>query len=170
MKNFVTVSTAAARSQNVSLNPQKLAGQCAKLKCCLNYEVSIYMDAASHIPARDISLETADKVYYQVKTDVIAGLVCYSPDKNINSADLVTITAKRAFEVIEMNRQGQKPAALSDDDMGQGKPAIVDLAEQDSLTRFDKAKKNKHKNRNRHNRDRNRSPKSNTPQEEATAE
>ena len=54
--------------------------------------------------------------------------------------------------------------------MGQGKPAIVDLAEQDSLTRFDKAKKNKHKNRNRHNRDRNRSPKSNTPQEEATAE
>ncbi len=154
MKNFVTVSTSAARCQNVSLNPQKLAGQCAKLKCCLNYEVSTYLDAASHVPAKDIPLETADKTYYQVKSDVITGLVCYAPDKNINSVDLVTITNKRAFDVIEMNRMGQKPATLSEEGPGAEKPTIVDLAEQDSLTRFDKAKKNRHKNRNRnrHNR------------------
>ena len=149
MKNFVTVSTSAARCQNVSLNPQKLAGQCAKLKCCLNYEVSTYLDAASHVPAKDIPLETADKTYYQVKSDVITGLVCYAPDKNINSVDLVTITNKRAFDVIEMNRMGQKPATLSEEGPGAEKPTIVDLAEQDSLTRFDKAKKNRHKNRNR---------------------
>ena len=154
MKNFVTVSTSAARCQNVSLNPQKLAGQCAKLKCCLNYEVSTYLDAASHVPAKDIPLETADKIYYQVKSDVITGLVCYSPDKNINSEELVTISNKRAFAVIEMNRQGQKPVTLSEEGYTSEKPAIVDLAEQDSLTRFDKTKKNKHKNRNRnrHNR------------------
>ncbi len=170
MKNFVTVSTSAARCQNVSLNPQKLAGQCAKLKCCLNYEVSTYMEAASRVPAKDIPLETADKVYYQVKTDVIAGLVCYSPDKSINSTELVTISVNRAFEIIEMNRQGNKPVALSEDGVDQGKPAIVDLAEQDSLTRFDKAKKNKHKNRNRHNRNRNRSFKPDAPQESTDQE
>ena len=152
MKNFVTVSTSAARCQNVSLNPQKLAGMCAKLKCCLNYEVSTYMDAASRVPARDVPLETAEKTYYQVKTDVIAGLVCYSPEKSINSTELVTISIERAFEVIEMNRQGHKPAVLSEEE--DGKIAIVDLAEQDSVTRFDKTRK-KHKNRNRHNRDRN---------------
>ena len=150
MKNFITVSTSAARCQDVSLNPQKLAGQCAKLKCCLNYEVSTYMDAASHIPARDISLETVDATYYQVKSDVIAGLVCYSPDKRLSS-EAITISAKRAFDIIEMNNNGQKPISLAEDGTNTKKNVIVDLAEQESLTRFDKQKKNKHR-KNKSNR------------------
>ncbi len=149
MKNFVTVSTSAARCQNVSLNPQKLAGQCAKLKCCLNYEVSTYMDAASRLPSKDIPLETVDKIYFQVKSDIITGLVCYSPDKSINSEELVTITNQRAFEIIKMNSEGHKPSLLSEEGTHSNKSVIIDLAEQDSLTRFDKTKKNKRKNKNR---------------------
>ena len=151
MKNFITVSTSAARCQDVSLNPQKLAGQCAKLKCCLNYEVSTYLDAASHIPSRDIPLETEGNTYYQVKTDVIAGLVCYSPDKRMSS-EAVTISAKRAFEIIEMNNNGQKPAALAEDGVSSKKSVVVDLAEQESLTRFDKQRKNKRRKPRDNNR------------------
>lgn len=151
MKSFITVSTSAARCQDVSLNPQKLAGQCAKLKCCLNYEVSTYLDAASHIPSRDIPLETEGNTYYQVKTDVIAGLVCYSPDKRMSS-EAVTISAKRAFEIIEMNNNGQKPAALTEDGVSSKKSVVVDLAEQESLTRFDKQRKNKRRKPRDNNR------------------
>lgn len=150
MKNFATVSTSAARCQDVSLNPQKLAGQCAKLKCCLNYEVSTYLDAASHIPSKDVPLETAEQTYYQVKSDVIAGLVCYSPDRRM-SPEMVTISAKRAFEVIALNNEGIKPANLQEDG-SLDDVSIVDLAEQESITRFDKSKKSKHRNKNRNNR------------------
>ncbi|MBP3774065.1 MAG: hypothetical protein ILA34_01795 [Bacteroidaceae bacterium] len=148
IKNFNTVSTAAARCQSVSLNPQKLAGQCAKLKCCLNYEVSTYMDAASQMPSKDITLETKDKVYVQVKTDVMAGLVCYATDKH-TLEDAVTITVARAHEVIAMNQRGEKPDGLLDGETVTGRPVVVDLAGQDSLTRFDKSKKNKRRNKNR---------------------
>ena len=148
MKNFSTVSTSAARCQSVSLNPQKLAGQCAKLKCCLNYEVSTYLDAAARMPSKDVRLETADKVYVQVKTDVLAGLACYATDKH-TMEDAVTISAERAREVIEMNQRGQKPDTLQAEGAEVTRNVVVDLAGQDSLTRFDKSKKNKHKNRNR---------------------
>ena len=83
MKNFVTVSTGVARQQDVSLNPQKLAGQCAKLKCCLNYEVSVYAEAAAKLPPRDHVLETAAATYYLQKTDILAGLLTYSTDKRL---------------------------------------------------------------------------------------
>ena len=82
LKNFNTVSTGAARCQDVSLNPQKLAGQCAKLKCCLNYEVSTYTEAAQKLPPRHIHLETEDAVYYFFKADILAGLVSYSTDRH----------------------------------------------------------------------------------------
>ena len=95
MKNFVSVSTNAARHQDISLNPQKLAGMCAKLKCCLNYEVDDYMEASRHLPAKDIVLQTQDADYYYFKADILAGLVSYSTDKNI-AANLETITAERA--------------------------------------------------------------------------
>ncbi|MBR3633836.1 MAG: hypothetical protein IKN51_04805 [Bacteroidaceae bacterium] len=157
LKNFNTVSTGAARCQDVSLNPQKLAGQCAKLKCCLNYEVSTYTEAAQKLPRRDIHLETEDATYYFFKADILAGLVSYSTDRHL-AANIVTLTAEQAAEVIEMNRRGERPASLAGIPSGSEKPIVMDLAEQDSLTRFDKSKRKKKRKNNRNGR--NNQPKS----------
>ena len=145
MKNFASVSTNAARFQNISLNPQKLAGQCAKLKCCLNYEVNTYVEAVKKMPGRDVTLETKDAVYYLFKADPLSKEVTYSTDKNI-PANLVVIPASRAFEVISMNRRGEKPESLNKEAI-RTKPVHTDRAEQDSLTRCDKAKRRKKKRR-----------------------
>lgn len=145
MKNFNSVSTNAARFQDLSPNPQKLAGQCAKLKCCLNYEVDTYLEAYKKLPSREIQLETADATYYHFKSDILAGLVTYSTDKRL-AANLITIPAARAFEVIQLNKQGEKPLNLCED--GAVEPQRpVDLVEQEDLTRFDKSKKKKNKKR-----------------------
>ena len=152
MKNFVSVSTNAARYQDISLNPQKLAGMCAKLKCCLNYEVDNYVEASKKIPARDIVLQTADGDFHQFKTDILAGLITYSSDKNMAS-NLETITAERAMEIIEMNRRGEKPLSLMENGKVKEKPKSADLLAEADLSRFDKAKrKKKNNNRNRNNR------------------
>ena len=141
MKNFSSVSTAAARFQDITPNPQKLAGQCAKLKCCLNYEVDTYMEAARKLPERHVTLETIDGTYYCFKVDTLAGLITYSTDRRL-AVNLVTITANRAHEVIEMNAAGEKPESLLAE--GPAKPSRpVDLAEQDDLTRFDKTRSTK---------------------------
>ena len=144
MKNFNSVSTGAARFQDISLNPQKLAGMCAKLKCCLNYEVYDYIEAGKKMPNKDVVLQTQDNDYYLFKTDILAGLVTYSTDKNI-AANLETITAAHAREVIEMNRRGEKPLTLQ---IESNKPAptrqSIDLTDGD-ISRFDKAKKKKKK-------------------------
>lgn len=148
MTNFVTVATSAARQQDISLNPQKLAGQCAKLKCCLNFEVDTYVETIKQLPAKDIVLETADATYYHFKTDIFKKEITYSTDKKI-PANLVTITAERAFEIIEMNRRGEKPVDLRPE--GKEKPAekkdFGDILGQDDLTRFDKKKKKKSRSR-----------------------
>ncbi|MBR7030366.1 MAG: hypothetical protein IKI06_03905 [Prevotella sp.] len=143
MKNFSSVSTNAARFQDISLNPQKLAGMCAKLKCCLNYEVDDYVEASKRLPGKDVVLQTQDADYYLFKSDILAGLVSYSTDKNI-AANVETITAVRAKEIIEMNKQGEKPLSLQGD--GHQKPVKqhVDLAGGD-ISRFDKSKKKKKK-------------------------
>lgn len=141
MTSFVSVGTAAARFQDLSLNPQKLAGQCAKLKCCLNFEVDAYVESVKKLPRKDITLETADGTYYHFKTDIFKKEITYSTDKNV-PANLVTISAKRAFEIIALNKKGEKPMTLLPD--GVKKPddkKVVDLVEQESLTRFDKTKK-----------------------------
>lgn len=153
MKNFNTVSTGAARCQDVSLNPQKLAGQCAKLKCCLNYETAVYTEAAQKLPRRDIQLQTIDSTYYYFKADILAGLVSYSTDSRL-AANIVTITTDRVAEVIAMNMRGEKPESLLSDPAANQKPVVVDLAEQDSLTRFDKSKRKRKKNKNTPNRQR----------------
>lgn len=146
MTNFVSVGTSAARYQDISLNPQKLAGQCAKLKCCLNFEVDTYVESARQMPGREIRLETLDNTYYHFKTDIFKKLITYSTDKQI-PANLVTIDAQRAFEIIEMNRRGEKPESLirEGEEKPAGKPKPIDLASQDDLTRFDKTKKKKRK-------------------------
>ena len=144
MKNFVSVSTAAARFQDISLNPQKLAGMCAKLKCCLNYGVDDYIEHGRRLPSREVVLQTQDADYFYFKSDILAGLITYSTDKRI-AANLETITAERAKEVIDMNRRGEKPADLQPDDKPKKADAPVDLLAGDSITRFDKAKKKKKK-------------------------
>ncbi len=147
MKNFVSVSTAAARFQDLSLNPQKLAGQCAKLKCCMNYEADQYVEASRRLPSREVQLETLDSTYYFFKADILSGQVTYSTDKRL-AANLVTIPAARALEVIAMNKEGHKPDALSLESRKQEhKP--IDLATQDDLTRFDTSRHKKKKKKHR---------------------
>ena len=141
MKNFNSVSTAAARFQDISPNPQKLAGQCAKLKCCLNYEVDTYVEAFKKLPSREVQLETADNTYYVFKVDILAGTVTYSTDKRM-AANLVTIPAARAFEVIRLNKQGEKPLTLNEES-DEAPARSIDLVEQEDLTRFDKSKRRK---------------------------
>jgi cell fate regulator YaaT (PSP1 superfamily) len=99
MTNFNSVSTSAARIQDISLNPQKLAGQCGKLKCCMNFEVDTYVDALKGFPSKEIQLETIDNTYYHFKTDVFKSLISYSTSQNFG-ANIVTISPKRAKEII----------------------------------------------------------------------
>ena len=147
MKNFISVSTNSARFQDISLNPQKLAGMCAKLKCCLNYEVDDYVEAGRKMPSREIVLQTADGDYYLFKTDILAGLITYSTDKNI-AANLETISAERARKIIEMNKRGEKPESLHEDGkQRQSAKPNADLLANENISRFDKAKKKKKKNK-----------------------
>lgn len=167
MTNFVSVSTSAARLQDISLNPQKLAGQCAKLKCCMNYEVDCYVEAQKRLPSREIELETKDGTFYFFKADILRNEISYSTDKNF-AANLVTISGRRAFEVINLNRKGIKPDNLHESEKKPEPQKPVDLVEQESLTRFDKrksgnenknAKRNDNGNRNKQeNRNRNENP------------
>ncbi len=146
MKNFVSVNTSVARYQDISLNPQKLAGMCAKLKCCLNYEVDNYIEAGKRIPSREVSLSTKDNDYYMIKADILLGMVTYSTDKKIPS-NIETIPAERAIEIIEMNKRGIKPSSLSGKGAPKGDDKPIDLLATESITRFDKSKKKKSKNR-----------------------
>ena len=145
MKNFISVSTNSARFQDISLNPQKLAGMCAKLKCCLNYEVDDYVEAGRRIPSKEVILQTIDSDYFLFKTDILAGLITYSTDKNI-AANLETITAERARTIIEMNKRGEKPDTLHEDGkQRQAGKQHIDLLAGENINRFDKAKKKKKK-------------------------
>ena len=144
MKNFVSVGTSSARFQDISLNPQKLAGMCAKLKCCLNYEVDDYVEASRKLPSKEVQLQTQDADYYYFKADILAGLITYSTDKNI-AANLETITARRAKDIIEMNRKGEKPVSLIEDGKAKESKGPIDLATQENINRFDRTKKKKKK-------------------------
>ena len=152
MTNFISVSTSAARFQDLSLNPQKLAGQCAKLKCCLNYEVDQYVESLKRLPSKEIVLQTQDNDYYFFKADILNHSITYSTDKHI-LANESTISARRAFEIIKMNREGNKPEALTED----GAPVetkSLDLLEQENINRFDKTKKKKKKRKDASSNDR----------------
>lgn len=149
MTNFVSVATSAARFQDISLNPQKLAGQCAKLKCCLNFEVDAYVEASKRMPPRDTRLETADATYFHFKSDIFSRLVTYSTDKTI-AANLVTISADRAFEIISLNKAGEKPLTLApESESAKAKPRADFgdiLGGEDDISRFDKKKKKRRNN------------------------
>lgn len=152
IKSFTSVGTAAARFQNLSLNPQKLAGQCAKLKCCMNYEVDQYMEAGRKLPHRDIVLNTQEGEWFFFKADILAGLVSYSSDKHL-AANITTITAERAMDIIAQNKRGENPVALAKD-TNKEKARPIDLATQEDLGRFDAqlaSKKKKKKKKNKRN-------------------
>ncbi len=142
MKNFSSVSTNVARYQDISLNPQKLAGMCAKLKCCLIYEVDTYMEAGKQLPDRNIVLQTVKGDYHYSKADILAEQVTYTPDKH-SLAGAETISAARAFEIIEMNKQGDKPQTLQYDEKRQGRERPKDILAGTDISRFDKSKKRK---------------------------
>ena len=143
MKNFSSVSTTAARYQDISPNPTKQAGMCTKLKCCLNHEVANYIEAGRKLPQRDTILQTLDADYFLFKSDILSGMVTYSTDKKI-PVNLVTISAERAKEIISMNERGEKPDSLSDNGQDSKKKPTDLLADAD-LSRFDKSKKKKKK-------------------------
>ena len=144
VRNFSSVSTNTARFQGVSLNPTKLAGMCAKLKCCLNYEVDDYMEAARRLPSREVSLFTLHAEYFLVKTDILSGECTYSTDRK-KMANVETISARRAREIIELNRQGEKPLSLLDDGSVKPEAKSADLLADGDLSRFDKFQKKKKK-------------------------
>lgn len=145
--NFQSISTSAARTQDLSLNPQKLAGQCGKLKCCLNYEVANYLDAQSRIPKVTEPLEFQDGLAYLVKTDILQEVMYFSYEKG-SLSNLFPISASEVRQIIMMNRNGQKPESLKSEPEPAG-PQFVSAVGDDSITRFDKPRKNKNKNRNK---------------------
>ena len=144
MTHFSSVGTTAARIQDISPNPQKLAGMCAKLKCCMNYEIDSYMEASKKLPNREEILQTLDNDYYFFKQDILAGLITYSTDKK-NPANLETITAERANAIIAMNKEGKKPLSLLEDGKAKEPQKPKDMLNDNDITRFDSAKKKKKK-------------------------
>lgn len=143
MTGFVSVGTSAARYQDLSMNPQKLAGQCAKLKCCINFESDCYIEASRKLPPNDIPLETLDATFYHFKTDILSGKMTYSTDKFM-PVNCVTIDARRVAEIIEINRRGEKPESLlTEKQRSEPKKEFVELVGQDNINRFDKKKKKK---------------------------
>ena len=143
MTSFISVSTSAARYQDISLNPQKLAGQC-------NYEVDAYVECQKRLPSKEIELETSDSTYYYFKADILSGNITYSTDKSF-LANECTISARRAFEVINMNKRGEKPEKLDSSEVAKEDRKTKDLLEQESLTRFDKNKTSKNKKKKNKN-------------------
>ena len=105
-----------------------------------------YVEAARRLPSKEIALETADATYYYFKADILSGMVTYSTDKRL-AVNATTITAERAFDIIRLNKEGEKPLSLQPDSDAPAQHTTVDLVEQESLTRFDKSKKRKKKRR-----------------------
>jgi len=162
MTNFVSVSTSAARFQDISLNPQKLAGQCAKLKCCMNFEVDQYVESLKRLPSKEIVLQTQDSDYYFFKADILRHLITYSTDKHL-LVNEKTITARRAFDIINLNRSGQKPESLLEDGEEVEKPSL-DLLDQENINRFDRKNDRRGGKKNDRNRNRNRNERGDRPE------
>ena len=149
MPSFSSVTTNAVRMQEISLNPQKLAGQCSKLKCCLMYEYDTYADARRTIPRLREPLLTLDGEYHLIKIDPLAGTMSFSTSKN-TIANLTTISTERVKAVLAMNRAGEKPESLMGSEEEQVAVEPTYHSAEDSIDRFDgKSRRNKRNKRNR---------------------
>ena len=147
ISTFQSITTSAARVQDLSLNPQKLAGQCGKLKCCLNYETAVYMDAQTRIPKVTNPLEFEDGLAYLMKTDILREIMYFSYDST-SLANLYPLDAAEVREIIKMNRNGIRPESLKAD-VEPRMPEFVSAVGDDSITRFDEARKKKKKKKHR---------------------
>jgi len=154
--NFMSVNTTHAKYQELSLNPQKLAGQCSKLKCCLNFEFDCYVDAQKDFPPREIPLEAMDCTACFQKLDVHKGMYWYSTGQN-SSTNLIAIPVERVKEIQEINKKGKKVDRLiTDDSQWQSTPVSNDLLKDNSLTRFDRPDDKRDRRNNRHGKKKNR--------------
>jgi cell fate regulator YaaT (PSP1 superfamily) len=150
--NFVSVTTTHAKYQELSLNPQKLAGQCSKLKCCLNFELDCYVDAQKSFPPRDVPLEALDTTAYFVKMEVHKGIYWYSMEQN-STANMIALPVQRVREIQAMNRKGKKVDKLKvAEESWEATPVSQDLLKNNSLTRFDPPEEKKQQNRNQNKR------------------
>ncbi|MBN2681204.1 MAG: hypothetical protein JXR58_01740 [Bacteroidales bacterium] len=160
--NFVSVTTVAARYQELSLNPQKLAGQCGKLKCCLNFEVDCYIDAQKDFPPREVVLHTKDGPYFHQKTDVFRGVMWYSSAKDY-AVNITPVPVERVHEIIALNKKGENIDKLTNI-VPDSKPKEMDYSNvvgQDSLTRFEDKNRKKPKRKNKPRPNNNRNPRNN---------
>lgn len=159
MTNFVSVTTNAARYQEISLNPQKLAGQCGKLKCCLNYELDAYIDAQQDFPNTSFPIETEEGTYYHIKTDVFKRIMWYGSDRE-SGGKIVMLSVDKVKEILEINKKNQKIKKISDEAVSVPEPEEVgykNVVGQESITRFDD--KNKRTNPKRRKKRRQNKPK-----------
>lgn len=147
ISSFQSITTSAARCQDLSLNPQKLAGQCGKLKCCLNYETAAYMDAQSRIPKVNNPLEFEDGLAYLMKTDILREIMYFSYDPQ-SLANLYPLYAEDVWDIIRMNRNGERPESLKNDSEPVA-PEFVTAVGDDAINRFDEARKRKKKKKSR---------------------
>lgn len=150
ISSFQSITTSAARVQDLSLNPQKLAGQCGKLKCCLNYETAAYMDAQSRIPKVNNPLEFQDGLAYLMKTDILREIMYFSYDPS-SLANLYPLYAEEVWDIIRMNRNGVKPESLKDD-AAPAAPEFVTAVGDDAINRFDESRRRKKKKKSGGNR------------------
>jgi hypothetical protein len=148
MSSFSSVTTNAARMQEISLNPQKLAGQCSKLKCCLMYEYDVYADARRTIPRLREPLQALDGEYFLVKVDPLAQTMSFSTSKG-SLANLTTLSISRVKEIIALNRAGQKVESLISEDDDERVVEPTYRHEEDSITRFDNKNKRSKRSKRR---------------------
>lgn len=135
MSDFQSITTQAARSQDLSLNPQKLAGQCSKLKCCINYEAATYLDAQTNMPYVREPLDTVDGPAFLVKTDTLKGIMWFSYEHN-SMTNMFPVEAQKVKEILRMNARGVKSESLLPDVQAKS-PEFVTAVGDDSITRFD---------------------------------
>jgi len=170
LTDFRSVSTSAARYQQLSLNPQKLAGQCGKLKCCLNYELDVYLDALKDFPSSDTKLHTEKGLSFCQKTDIFKGKLWFSYKDD--PANWHELSKEQVKEILEKNKKKEKVTSLEEyaiENLVEIEERIVfeNVVGQDSLTRFDKPKRKKNRNRNRN---KNRRNKNGNPQNKNNAQ
>ena len=151
MSDFKSITTQAARTQDLSLNPQKLAGQCSKLKCCINYEAATYIDAHINIPHLRSPLETEEGLAYLVKTDTLKGIMWFSYEQN-SMTHMFPVEAERVRDIIKLNRRGVKASNINPRKENKI-PEYMSAVGEDSISRFDD--KGGDKNRNNHKKGRN---------------
>ena len=149
MSDFQSITTQAARCQDLSLNPQKLAGQCSKLKCCINYEVSTYVDAQKQLPEVRGPIELEDGPAWLMKTDILRGILYFSYEQG-SLSNLYPLSGERVREILAENRKGIKSASLQNSGPGIKQTEFISAVGDDSITRFDEQKKRRN-NRKKNN-------------------